>query len=97
MSVIEKSEDTKRVIRSRKSKNKQCNDQKKKVKGTNNGLQNTTQITIIRATRTPLRSGVNSCATEGIIVPVPHVILIIHTVKHCTRFFLISNLAIAAI
>lgn len=33
MSVIEKSEDTKRVIRSRKSKNKQCNDQKKRSKG----------------------------------------------------------------
>ena len=32
---------------------------------TNNYLQNTTQKTKVRATRTPLKPGVNSCAQEG--------------------------------
>jgi len=45
-------ENTKGVIRIRKSKkNRQHNDQKKKYKKTNNDLQN------IRAARTPLKSG----------------------------------------
>ena len=49
-------EDTKRVIRIRKSKkNRQRNGQKKKDKRTNNDLQNTTQKTKDRATRTPLK------------------------------------------
>ena len=38
----EKSEDTKGVIRSRKSKDRKCNGQMKKDKGTNNELQNIT-------------------------------------------------------
>jgi len=42
----EKFEDTKRVIRSRKSKkNRQCNDKHEKNKTKNNDLQNTTQKT----------------------------------------------------
>ena len=50
-------------IRSRKSKDRQYNDQtKKKDKRTNNNLQNTTQKTRDRATSTPLNVGVNSCA-----------------------------------
>jgi len=45
-------EDTKDVIRIRKSKERQHNGQKKK---TNNDLQNTTQKTKDRATRNPTR------------------------------------------
>ena len=41
----EKFEDAKGVIRSRKSKCRQYNDQKKKYKRTNNDLQNITQKT----------------------------------------------------
>ena len=56
-------EDTKRVFRIRKSKkNRQHNGQKKKDKRTNNNLQNITQKTKDRATRTPLKS---SCSTSG--------------------------------
>ena len=47
-------EDTKEVIRIRKSKkDRQHNVQKKKDKGTNNDLQNIRQKTKDRATRTP--------------------------------------------
>ena len=35
-------EDTKGVTRNRKSKDRECNGQKRKGKGTNNNLQNTT-------------------------------------------------------
>ena len=60
----EKFEDTKRVIRSRKSR--KTNGQKKKgQKDTCNNLQNTTQKTKDRATRIPLKPGVNSGAPEG--------------------------------
>ena len=37
----------------------------KREKKTNNDLQNTTQKTKDRAARTPLKTGVNSCAPEG--------------------------------
>ena len=48
-------EDTKQIIRIRKSKkDRQHNDQTKKYKGTNNDLQNITQKIKDRATRTPL-------------------------------------------
>ena len=47
-------EDTKGVIRIRKSKDRQHNGQKKKNKGTKNGQQNTRQKTKDRSTRTPL-------------------------------------------
>ena len=43
--LLEKLEDTKGVIRSRKSKDRQHNGQKKKDKRTNNDLQNITQKT----------------------------------------------------
>ena len=52
-------EDTKGVIISRKSKkDRQYNDQTKKVKRINNDLQNITQKTKDRATSTPLRTQV---------------------------------------
>ena len=69
----EKFEDTKEVIRIRKSKkDRQHNDQKekskkykrKKEKITTNDLQNTTQTTNYRATRITLKTGVNSGAPE---------------------------------
>ena len=41
----------------RKSKDIQCNDQKKKDKRTNNDLQNITQKTKDRETRTPVKAG----------------------------------------
>ena len=54
----EKLEDTKRVIRSRKSKkNSQHNCYKKKDKRTNNDLQNFTQKTNDQAIRIPLKVG----------------------------------------
>ena len=55
-----------RVVRIRKSKeDRKHNGQNKKDKRTNNDLQNTTQKTKDRATRTPLKPGVNSCYLEG--------------------------------
>jgi hypothetical protein len=50
----ERLSDTKGVIRSRKSNDRQYNDQ---MKRTNNNLQNNTQKTKDRATRTPLKTG----------------------------------------
>ena len=56
-------EDTKGVIRSRKLKDRQYNDLKKKDKRTNNDLQNITQKNKDRITGTPLKKpGVNSGA-----------------------------------
>jgi hypothetical protein len=54
---LEEFEDTKGVIRMRKSKDIQCNDQKKKDKRTNNDLQNITQKTKDRETQTPVKAG----------------------------------------
>ena len=48
-------EDSKGVIRIRKSKDRQHNDQNEKDKGTNNYLQNTTQKTEDPATRSTLK------------------------------------------
>jgi len=54
----EEFEDTKGVIRIRKSKKaRQHHGQAKKDKRTNNDLQSTTQKTKDRATRTPLKTG----------------------------------------
>jgi len=53
LSMKEKFDDTKGVIRSHQSKDRQHNGQKGKDKRTNNDLQNTTD----RATRTPLKTG----------------------------------------
>ena len=50
-------EDTKGVIRSHKSKDRQYNGQMKNYKRTNNDLQNITKKTKDRATRTPLKPG----------------------------------------
>jgi len=60
-----KFEDTKGVIRSHKSNNRQRNGQKKKDKRTNNDLQITTQKTKIQ---THLKTGVNSSAQEGYLL-----------------------------
>jgi len=65
----EEFEYTKGVIRIRKSKNSQCNAQTNPKK---NDLQITTQKTKDQATRTPLKTRVNSCAPEGLPVPAPH-------------------------
>ena len=46
-------EDTKEIIISRKSKDRQCSGQKKRDKKSNNCQQSNTQKTINRATRTP--------------------------------------------
>ena len=66
--TVEGFEDTKRVIRIRKSKNRQHNGQRKKTEEqttqwpkekdrTNNDLQNTTHKTKALVTRTPLKTG----------------------------------------
>ena len=58
--------DSKGVIKGRKSKkDRQCNVQNKKVKRINNDLQNFTQKTKNRSTRTPLKPGVTSGALGG--------------------------------
>ena len=58
-------EDTKGETRSRKSKDRQNNGQAKEDKRTNNVLQNVTQKTKDRATRTLLKTtGMNSGAPE---------------------------------
>ena len=71
----EKFEDTKGVIRSHKSKDRQYNGRKKNDKRTNNDLQNITQKTKDQVTQTPLKmkgelrcSGwvSSSCSTYGI-------------------------------
>ena len=49
-SVLEEFEDTKEVIRIRKTKNRKCNGQKKKDKGTNNDQQYITHKTKDRVT-----------------------------------------------
>jgi hypothetical protein len=49
-SVLEEFEDTKEVIRIRKTKNRKCNGQKKKDKGTNYDQQNITHKTKDRVT-----------------------------------------------
>jgi len=55
--------DTKVVIKNRKSmKDRQYNNQKKKVKRTNSNLQSTTQKSNDRVTRIPLKPEVISCA-----------------------------------
>jgi hypothetical protein len=60
----EEFEDTKGVIRIRKSKkNRQHNEQKKKYKRTNNVLQNI-HIKLNSGNTNPLKTGVNSCALE---------------------------------
>jgi hypothetical protein len=60
-------EDTKWVIRSRKSKrdNHHKYDQQKKDERTNNDLQNITQKSKDRATLTPFKLGLNQGAPEG--------------------------------
>ena len=58
-------EDTKGVIKICKSKDRQQNGKKKRDKRTNNDLRNTTQKTKDRATRTPLKTGLNSGVPEG--------------------------------
>ena len=64
--LTKKFENAKGVIRSRKlKKDRQYNGNIKKDKGTNNGLQITTQKTKGRETRTPLTSGVNSGIPDG--------------------------------
>jgi hypothetical protein len=58
VSRLEEFEDSKGVIRNRKSKNdRQYNGQKKKEIGTKNELQNTTEKTKDRATQTLLKTG----------------------------------------
>ena len=48
-----------------------------KDKRTNNDLQNITQKTKDRATRTPLKPGVNSGAPEEVAVPAPYVTAVV--------------------
>ena len=70
--IQEEIEDTKEVIRivyRKKTDNTMA--KRKKHKRTNNDLQNTTQKTKDRVTRTPLKTGMNSGAPEMQAVPVP--------------------------
>lgn len=67
----EKSEETKGLIRIRKSnKERQDNSQMKRDNKTNNGRQNNTQKRKHLVTQTLLKQGLNSDAPEGLKVPV---------------------------
>ena len=59
--LYEEFEDTKGVIRIRKSKDRQHNGQKKKDKRTNNDLHNITHKTKDQVTLTPLKTGICCC------------------------------------
>ena len=62
-----KKEDTKGVIRSLISKkNRQCNDQRKKDKRTNNDLQSITQKTKHRGKRNPQKTGGELRCSKGV-------------------------------
>jgi hypothetical protein len=70
--ILEKLEDTKGVIRIHISKkNRQHNGQKRVIRSrktdkiTKHHVQNTTQKTKDRVTRTPVKTGVNLCVPEG--------------------------------
>ena len=65
LSYEEEIEDTKRVIRIRKSKNRQHNGQKKKDKRIKQQSTKHTYKTNDRVTRTPLKTGVCAGASEG--------------------------------
>ena len=66
LSQQEEVEDTKGLMRIRTSKkDRQHNGQKKKNKGTNNDLQNTTHKNKDRTKQTPLKTRVKSGAPEG--------------------------------
>jgi hypothetical protein len=82
-----KFEDTKGVIRSRKSKDKQNNGQRKRTKWTSNDLQNITQKTKDRSTRTPLKTGDELGCPEEFLLHlwyryVPFVVIIIRSFPH---------------
>jgi hypothetical protein len=62
-------EDTKGVIRSHKSTDRQCSYKKKRYGRANNDLQNTTQKIKDWTTRTHLNLEVNSCGLEELAVP----------------------------
>ena len=64
-------EDTKWVIIIRKSKDRQCNGQNKKDKRYKQRSTKITHKTKDRITRTPLKTGMNSGAPEGYVVPAP--------------------------
>ena len=67
--------DTKGIIRSRKSNDKQHNDQKKSDKRTSNDLQNTTQKTKNWATQTTLETGSGVCRLKYTIVSMKKVVI----------------------
>ena len=83
-------EDTTGAIRIRKSKkDRQCSGQKKKIKRTNNGLQNTTHETKDPSTRTtPLNTRCELKCSEGYSVPVSLCTLLDVVEKTCTNGFL---------
>ena len=70
--IQEEFEDTKEVVRIRKSKkDRQHNGQKQKDKRTNNDPQNITHKTEDRATRTPLKTGGELRCSGRVAVPAP--------------------------
>jgi hypothetical protein len=65
-------DDSKGIIKSRKpKKDRQLTGQTKRDKRINNDLQITTQKNKDRATRTPLKTGVDSDIKEGFVVSAP--------------------------
>ena len=70
-------EDTKTVIQSEVVNRRRTDNTMTKRKRTNNDLQSITLKTKNRATRNPLKLGVNSCVPEGLAVHAPHVALVV--------------------
>jgi hypothetical protein len=75
--LSEKFEDTKGIIVSRKSKDRQHNGQKKKDKRTNHDLQNITYKTKDRVTRTPLKTEGEFRWSGRVVVHAPLVTLLL--------------------
>ena len=84
----EEFEDTKGVMRIHKSKNnRQNNGQKKRDKQRSTKHTHKTKD---RVTRTPLKTGVNSCAPEVEAVPAPLVVPVVLIYSHSINIFYLA-------
>ena len=90
----EEFKNTNGVIRTHKSKDRQHNDQQKKDKSPNNCIQNTTQETKDRATRTPLKtSGELSCSGSESSFYSTYIPKIKYIMYNVISFFIITLIA----
>jgi hypothetical protein len=79
-------------------KDRQHNGQRKKTKRQTYDLQNNTHKTKDRATRSPLKTGVNAGAPEGLAVPAPYNLMLNSGKKICAfarQLFFIPTLVLS--